>query len=337
MSTDAEPLPLLLDLDTGIDDSLALLLACASPEAALLACTAVGGNVGAATAARNTRAVLELAGRGEVEVALGALRPLLRAPADERGGGGGIHGPSGLGDAVLPEPRMPPSPRHAVPGPRHAVEVFLEETRRRPGEVVLVATGPLTNLALAVLREPEVLGRLRRLVVMGGAYAHPGNITPAAEFNIHADPEAACIVFRALATHQPREGPAVAIGLDVTERVRLAPADLDAVPAGAVARFLRAATGFYMGFHERQHGFRGCFLHDPLAVAVALDPTLVTTRPITVEVETAGEWTAGQTVADWRGRWGRPPNLAVATEVRAEEVVRRFVARVADLARAVGA
>src|SRR3990172_6897441 len=179
-----EPPPVILDVDTGIDDSLALLYACASPEVELVAATCVAGNVDARQVAVNTRAVLELADRADVEVALGRETPLVRPLTTTPE----THGPRGIGYAELPPPSRPLSRRHAV-------DLLVDEARRRPGELTLVALGPLTNVALAALREPELPVLLRRLVIMGGSYRSPGNTAPTTEWNISVDPDAAAVVF----------------------------------------------------------------------------------------------------------------------------------------------
>ncbi len=350
------PVPLIIDCDTGIDDSLALLYACASPEAEIVAVTCVSGNVEARQVAENTRAVLELAGRADVEVALGREVPLVR-PLEVTPE---THGPRGLGHAVLPPPRQPVSTRHAA-------DLFVAEARRRPGEITLVTLGPLTNLALAVLREPELPRLLRRLVIMGGSYRSPGNTAPTTEWNIHCDPEAARIVLTACAAaaagaadgsaaDAPTPARPLALGLDVTERAKFTPEHLARLarragdrlgqewpghgprsgdgggPANPVVRFLADALRFYMEFHSRYDGFYGAFIHDPLALAAALDPELVRSEPLTVDIELAGTLTAGETVTDWRRVWRRPPNLDVALEVDAATFIERFIERVGGLA-----
>ncbi len=229
-------MPLILDVDTGIDDALALLYACASPEAELVAVTCSAGNVDAARVAENTRAVLELAGRPDVEVAIGREAPLAR-PLETTPE---THGPRGIGWAELPAATMPLSSR---PSP----DLIVEEARRRPGELVLVTLAPLTNVALALRLEPDLPRLLRRLVIMGGAYGVPGNTTPVSEWNVHVDPEAAQVVFLAWAgavarsdadalapgdevdpagrARDAERGPAVplALGLDVTAAASRAP------------------------------------------------------------------------------------------------------------------
>lgn len=319
---------LLLDVDTGIDDSLALLYACASPEAEIVAVTCVGGNVDARQVAQNSLAVLELAGRGDVEVALGRERPLMRELRTTPE----THGPRGLGYAELPPPE-------AALSPRHAADLITEEARRRPGELTLVALGPLTNVALAVLREPELPRLLRRLVIMGGSYRSPGNTAPTTEWNMSVDPEAASIVFRAFGEDVTASRP-LALGLDVTERVRFLPehlsrlVELAGAPGSASAKmgFLADALRFYFEFHARFDGFHGAFVHDPVALAVALDPELARAEPVAVQVELSGDLTAGETVADWRGTWGDPPNVDVAVEVDGASFLERFVGRLARLA-----
>jgi purine nucleosidase len=334
--------PLILDVDTGIDDSLALLYGCASPEADLLAVTCVSGNVEARQVAQNTLAVLELAGRDDVEVLLGREVPLVRDLETTPE----THGPRGLGYAELPPPRRPLSREHAV-------DRIIDEARRRPGEVLLVTLGPLTNLAMAVLREPELPRLLRRWVLMGGSYRSPGNTAPTSEWNIHVDPEAAKVCFAAFAGLTGRDGNLrpIALGLDVTERAKFTPGhmtalarragsqpseqrpDVDAsVASNPVVRFVADAMRFYMEFHSRYDGFYGAFIHDPLAVAAALDPSLVRTEALTVDVEVGGTLTTGETVTDWRRVWKRPPNVDVAVETDADRFLDRFVERVGGLA-----
>ena len=344
------PIPLLLDVDTGIDDALALLYACASPDAELVAVTCIGGNVEARQVATNTLAVMELAGRGDVPVYLGSERPLRKALVTTPE----THGPKGLGDAELP-----PATRSIAPD--HAADAIVQAARSRPGESVLVTLGPLTNLALALEREPSLPGLLGGWVLMGGAYRGPGNTTPTSEWNIHVDPDAAKACFAAWAAAGEaglvRDLP-LAMGLDVTERARLRPEHLrhlavragsqplDAEPLGneplaavgtvaanPILRFVVDALRFYFGFHARYDGFYGAFIHDPFAVAAALDPSLVTAEPVFVDVETGANLAHGMTVADWRHLTGRPSNLDVAVDGDADTFIERWIERVARLAR----
>jgi purine nucleosidase len=337
----AGPTPLLLDVDTGIDDSLALLYACASPDAEIAAVTCVAGNVDARQVAENTRAVLKLAGRADVEVALGREAPIARdlviTPE--------THGPRGIGYAVLPPASRPLSARF---GP----DVIVEEARRRPGELTLVTLGPMSNLAVAVLREPALPTLLRRWVIMGGSYRSPGNTAPTSEWNVAVDPEAAKVCIAAFgrpAVVEARRAAGLpplplAMGLDVTERAKLLPGHLAALDARAgatpatnpVLRYIDDALRFYMEFHSRYDGFYGAFVHDPFAVAAALEPALVRTEALAVDVELGGTLTTGETVTDWRRAWGRPPTLDVAVDGNATTFLERFVERVGGLAARMG-
>ncbi len=343
--------PLLLDVDTGIDDSLALLYALASADADLLAVTCVSGNVDARQVATNTRAILELAGRPDIEVAIGRETPLVR-PLETTPE---THGPQGLGHAELPPPTAPLSRRHGV-------DVIVDTVRARPGEIVLVTLGPLTNLALALEREPVLPRLLKGYTLMGGAFGVPGNTTPTTEWNIHCDPEAAQLVFRRWAEAHAAD-PSIplprALGLDVTEQARILPDDVvrlarragstpddslalargedpmhatRSVASNPIVRYVADALRFYMEFHAAYDGFYGAFIHDPLAVAAALDPTLVTTEALFVDVETRGELTTGMTVADRRRLTGKPANLDVATSANVTEFLDRLVERVGGLA-----
>ncbi len=343
--------PLIIDVDTGIDDSLALLYAAASPEADLVGVTCLSGNIEARQVAVNTLAILELAGRTDVEVALGQevplIRPLQTTPE--------THGPQGLGHAELP----PPSRRLSD---RHAVDLIVDEARRRPGEITLVTLGPLTNLAIALLREPTLPRLLKGYVLMGGAFGTSGNTTPSTEWNIHCDPEAARIVFAAWAraTESDASIPRpLALGLDVTEQARILPSHVVAlarragstpddsialergedpmnpihsVASNPIVRYVADALRFYFEFHAHYDGFYGAYIHDPLAVAAALDRSLVTSQAMFVDVETRGELTTGMTVADPRRLTGRAPNLDVARSADVATFLDRFVERLGGLA-----
>jgi purine nucleosidase len=347
MTQAAERVPLLIDCDTGIDDSLALLYACASLEAEILAVTCCSGNVYVTDVARNTLAVLELAGRTDIEVAIGRPTPLIRALEITPE----THGPRGIGHAELPPPSRAVSDRHGV-------DVIVETARARPGGVTLVTLGPLTNLATALLREPELPRLLRRWVLMGGCFRVPGNTTPREEWNIHCDPDAARIAFAAFGRADPARRP-MALGLDVTEGSPIVPDHLVAlarragsrpddslalargedpmqttrsVASNPIVRYLADALRYYMEFHARHDGFYGAHIHDALALAAALDPSLVRTEALTVDVETAGRITTGETVADFRHRWGRPPNCDVAVSADSAAFLERFIERVGALA-----
>jgi purine nucleosidase len=339
--------PLILDVDTGIDDAMALLYAVASEDAELVAVTCVGGNVDARQVERNTRAVLELAGRTDVEVALGREQPLKRAVETTPE----THGPQGLGHAELP-------PASKALSERPAWDVWLDHARRRPGEITLVTLGPLTNLAVTLEQEPNLPNLLKGWVLMGGAYRTPGNTAPTTEWNMHCDPEAAKEAIDRWTAARPPTRP-LAMGLDATERAKLTPDHVvelarragstpddsialsrgedpmhatRSVASNPVVRFVADALRFYMEFHSRYDGFYGAFIHDPMAVAAALDRTLVRTEAVTVDIELDGRLTAGETVADWRRVWNRPPNLDVAVDADAAAFLARFVERVGRLA-----
>jgi purine nucleosidase len=343
--------PLIVDVDTGIDDALALLYACASPEADLVAVTCSSGNAPLEDTTRNTLAVLELAGRADVPVAAGRAVPLLR-PLEVTPE---THGPRGLGYAGLTDPATPVSDRF---GP----DLLVEEAREHPGKLTLVTLGPLTNLALAVLMEPRLPTLLRSWWCMGGAFGVAGNTTPVSEWNVHCDPEAARIVLGAwqrAVEADPSTPRGMILGLDVTERARLTTDHVVAMarragsrpddsldpdrPAGGperrsvasnhVIRFVADALRFYFEFHARYDGFYGAFVHDPLVLAATLDPSLVRTRPASVDVDAAGGPGDGQTIEDRRGHTGRAPNVEVAESVDAETFLARLVERVGALAK----
>jgi len=326
--------PLILDVDTGVDDALALLYAAASSEVELIGATCLMGNVTMEQATENTLAVLELIGLVDVEVASGASRPLVRdhEPFPE------VHGERGLGNATLPTPA-------AAPSDRSAATLLVETARARPGEVLLVATGPLTNVALAVAEEPRLPWLLKGFAIMGGSFAKAGNVSPSAEANIWVDPEAAQAVFRAFVGAPEPQLP-ICAGLDVTERVRMTAADVATVcapaPGSALARFVADTVSFYIEFYERYGSEPGAAMHDPLALAIALDPSLAELTTTRVEVECDGRWTRGMTVADlagvrntpWALGWEAADNARVALAVDAAAFTARFLERLRGLVEA---
>jgi purine nucleosidase len=330
------PIPLILDVDTGVDDALALMYAVASPEVDLVAATCVMGNVTVVQAVTNTLAVLELCGRADVEVARGAASPL----AQDHRPFPVVHGERGLGAFTA-------APGHGSVSERPAARVIVETARSRPGEVLLVATGPLTNVAMALSEEADLPRLLRGSAIMGGAFATGGNVTPAAEANIWVDPEAAQAVFSAFAGMPEAQLP-VCAGLDVTERVRMTAQDVAAVcaraPDSPLARFLMDAVPFYIEFYERYGSAGGAAMHDPLALAIAIDPSLATLRSTRVEVELEGTWTRGMTVADlsnirrtpWSTGWQPEDNALVALAVNADAFMVRFLERLRGLVGDVG-
>lgn len=325
------PVPWLIDTDPGIDDALALLMALASPEVSVEAITSVAGNVPVAVATANVHRILAVAApAAPPRVARGAAAPL-RGPlvtALEVHGDDGLGGASGIRDSSG-QLRYPPAATADAPGAAGAPDgpdLILEMADRFAGELVVVALGPLTNLAVALERDRRRLSRVARVVVMGGAIAVPGNVTPSAEFNFHVDPEAAAAVFR---SGLPLE----LVPLDATRQATLRRASLAAALGRgrpAVARFIDDFTNHLFAFGD-QRGEEGFALHDPLAIGVALDPSLVELEPLHVDVEDEGRVTRGASVADRRSippRERTPPNCRVAMTVHAARFLDLFLARV---------
>ena len=294
----------LIDTDPGIDDAIAILLALASPELDVRGITVVHGNVPVEACVLNALKVLDLAGRRDVPVVTGAAAPLVRPARHAQV----VHGEDGLAGLF-------PPPDDAHPFAADAAAFIAGALDESDEATTLIALGPLTNVATAILATPGVTERLDRIVAMGGAIRREGNVTPAAEFNIYADPEAAAIVLRAGV-------PITLVPLDATmgaifpgpAAARLAVSDLP------VERAVGRLGSFVSEVYRSYYGIDGFALHDPLAVGVAFDPSLVTTQDLWVSVETSGELTAGATVADfWHipEPWGEP-NASVALDVHAE-------------------
>lgn len=339
------PVKVLMDNDTGIDDSLGLLYLLASPEAELVGIASSAGNVPAAQVAANNLALLDLCRAPEIEVALGAAEPLaipLRTTED-------THGPQGVGYATLPASQRTLSERSAA-------QLWVDLAREHPGEIVGLCTGPVTNLALALRLEPRLPQLLRRLVIMGGAFNHPGNTTPTNEWNVHVDPEAAKEVYDAFAAAPADRRPLIC-ALDITETIEMKPAHLAllAERAGStpvelvsetdppqarsrasnpLVRFLTDAVRFYFDFHKLYDQGYLAHMHDPFAAAVALDPDLAVTKPATVDVELSGTITRATTVADWAGMWGREPNADIVVATDPDVFFERLIDRIGALAAA---
>nr|WP_316629814.1 nucleoside hydrolase [uncultured Brevundimonas sp.] len=280
---------LIIDCDPGVDDAVALFLAFAAPELEVLAVTTVGGNVPGALTQRNARMVRQIAGREDVPVFGGAERPLKRPPA----GAGAFHGPEGLGDLEPFEPT-------GIVGDGPAANAIVDLVMRRPeGSVAVAVLGPMTNLALALRRERRLAERLGPVVVMGGARSEGGNITPSAEFNIWADPDAAAVVFGSGCR-------VVAFGLDATHQVRATEDRIAAVEAidSAAARATASMLRFSQRVEREIVGWPtfdwGAPLHDPCPIAWLIRPELFETRPCRVEVETASDLTRGHTAVEFR-------------------------------------
>ncbi|HEY8594063.1 MAG TPA: nucleoside hydrolase [Devosiaceae bacterium] len=288
------PRKIIIDTDPGQDDAVAILTALASPEDfEILGITTVAGNVGLAQNTRNALKVVELSGRTDVPVYAGSSRPIRRKLVTAEH----VHGKTGLDGPDLPEPGITVAPGHAVD--------FLVETLRHrpPGEVSLATLGPLTNIALALIKAPEIAARIGEIVMMGGAYFEVGNITPAAEFNIYVDPEAADVVLRSGV-------PITMAPLDVTHGALTTPPRLARFAAlgNRAGQAVAAMLDFSERFDLAKYGAPGAPLHDPCVIAFMLRPDLFEGRQINVEVETASELTMGMTVADYWRITDRPKN-----------------------------
>ncbi len=287
-------LRLLIDTDPGIDDALALFLALASPDVQLEAVTTVSGNVHVDSTTRNALALLELAGRPDIPVARGSDRPLVRQPVIAEH----VHGRNGLGEVTLPDPQG-----KAVVN--HAVDVIVQKIMQAPGEITLVAIGPLTNLALAVRREPRIAQAVREVLIMGGALRVPGNVSPAAEFNIFADPHAAHIVMHA-------GWPIRLVALDATEHAEMRREHFAALAASGhpVTRCMKSMVDYHLDEFGKPRGITAFHMHDPLCLAAAIQPDLVTWKRAYVDVELSGTLTLGATVAYFEQMEDIDPALA---------------------------
>jgi inosine-uridine nucleoside N-ribohydrolase len=306
-------IPVLIDCDPGHDDAMALLLALASPELELLGVTTVHGNATLDKTTANALRVLELAGRGDVPVAAGADRPLMREPriADH------VHGESGLDGPDLP-------PAAGAPVTAHAVDFLAERLHSAGRPVTLIPTGPLTNIALLLARHPDAARHVDRIVLMGGAIAE-GNVTPAAEFNIWVDPEAAARVFASGLD-------ITMIGLDITHRALMTAEHAERLrAAGRVGSLVAELWAFYHRFHSRVYDFPGAPVHDALAVAQVIRPDFVRAEHRHVAIECASELCRGRTVVDLWEVTGGAPNAHVGVDVEANAFLDLLVERIALL------
>ncbi len=314
------PRPIIIDSDPGTDDAIAIWLALASPELELLGVTTVAGNVPLALTSKNARKVCELAGRGDVKVFAGCSRPMLRPLVTAES----FHGHDGLGHAPLPEPEMPLQPQHAVDW--LVDSLMAAEGGDGDGGVTLCPIGPLTNIALAIVKEPRILPKIREIVLMGGGFFAGGNTTPAAEFNIHVDPHAAQVVFTSGV-------PLTMMPLDVTHKALMTAERIAAVQAldTPVATAAAGMMASYGAHDAEKYARDGGPLHDPCVIAYLLEPAIFSGRDCNVRIETASEATMGMTVVDWWGTTEEPRNCRVIDEIDDDRFFKLLTERLAAL------
>lgn len=312
-----KPRRIIIDTDPGIDDALAILLALASPEVQLEGLSVVHGNSSTEQGTINALSILELANAGQIPVVRGCelplVQPSLLAPE--------THGNSGLGYAELPAPQTKPKVGHGA-------DFLIEQIMANPGEITVVAIGPLTNLALAIRKEPRIVSAIKELFIMGGAIRHEGNTTPLAEFNTYVDPHAAHIVYHS-------GMPITLTPLDVTYQCVLLAADVARIKGTGsnIPAFIEDATRFYMEFHDEYQGIQGCVINDPLTLALLFAPELCDYEELFVDVDISGGVSMGKTFADFYKMTGKPANMKVAMGVRSRDFIDLFVARMQDLCR----
>lgn len=302
----------ILDTDPGIDDALAFILLKAMPEIKLQAITVTHGNTSVEKCTTNALKLVELLGMQEIPVAMGADQPLVKAlsVAEE------THGDTGLGHAVLP------SPTTTVVA-NNAANLIIEIVNANPGEITILCIGPVTNLALALLKEPSLRKKVKNVVSMAGTIHYPGNATPSSEYNVFCDPESFDILLRSGID-------LTIIPLDVTYQC-IFTKDHVARLQGAredIRNFIERSTAFYMEFHAEYQGIQGCAINDPLAAAILVKPELVTFRDYYVDIELHGDFTTAKTSADHFSATGNRPNAKVAMEVNVEGFMDFFIERV---------
>ena len=323
--TNPLPRPMIIDTDGGVDDALAIVMALNSDSIDLKAITVLAGNIDVHQAAKNVLRVIDIVGPEQMPlVAKGCTKPLVNPPFNAAG----IHGADGLGE-LHQFKQADGSPRYpeltVEPSSEDAIAVLLNAAQEYGSDLTIVALGPLTNLATALGKDRATLQKVGRIVIMGGAVKVPGNISAAAEFNFFVDPHAAQVVMESGI-------PLTLVGLDVAMKAPLARKDVEAYAQknpSNVSQFIVDCTGIYMAFYRDHEGFHGCYLHDPLAVGVAIDLSLVTTEPVYMVVETEGKFTAGMSLADLRDRRDEatfPPNVDACLGVNTERFLSLFYA-----------
>jgi purine nucleosidase len=311
------PRKIIIDTDPGQDDAVAMLLALASPaELEVLGVVAVAGNVGLHHNASNARKIVELAGRPDIPVYAGCARPMRRHLVTAEH----VHGETGLNGPDLPEPRIALQEQHGVD---YIIDTLMAA---EPGTITLCTLGPLTNIAMALVKQPAIAERIAEIVMMGGAYFEVGNMTPAAEFNIYVDPEAADVVLRCGA-------PITMLPLDVTHQILSTPERLDALLklGNKSGKAVHAMLTFSESFDMQKYGWAGAPLHDPTVIAWLLRPELFEGRHCNVTVETASELTIGMTVTDYWHITGKVRNVNYLRNVDADGFYQLLTARLARL------
>ena len=306
---------IILDTDPGIDDALAILLLAASPEISLEAITVTHGNTDVDKCLKNALKLIELAGLKDVPVARGASEPLVKSltVAEE------THGDGGLGYAILPESLIAPSSMSAV-------QTIIDLVHKYPKEITILAIGPVTNIALAIHRDPSILKLIKNVVVMGGSIHYPGNMTPDSEYNVYCDPEAFDIILRSGLD-------LTIVPLDVTYKCLFTTSHIEKLGSARkeIRDFIAESTRFYMEFHAEYQSILGCAINDPLAAAILVRPDLVSLKDYYMTVELKGEHTKAKTSVDHYNVLGKVPNTKVAMEVNVEAFMEFFVERVSRL------
>jgi inosine-uridine nucleoside N-ribohydrolase len=305
----------ILDTDPGIDDALAFILLKAMPEISLQAITVTHGNTSVEKCTKNALKLVELLGLQDIPVAMGATEPLVRALsiAEE------THGDTGLGHAILPDPKVGVIQENAA-------NLIIDIVNANPGEITILCIGPVTNLALALLKEPTLRKKIKNVVSMAGTIHYPGNATPSSEYNVFCDPEGFDILLRSGID-------LTIIPLDVTYQCLFTKAHVARLDSARedIRTFIDRSTSFYMEFHAEYQGIQGCAINDPLAAAILVKPDLVTFRDYYVDIELHGEFTTAKISADHFNATGIAPNAKVAMEVNVDAFMDFFIERVSTI------
>jgi purine nucleosidase len=302
---------IIFDTDPGIDDALALLLLAAAPELDLLAITVTHGNTSQEKCLSNALKLVELLGIEQVPVARGAQEPLVKelSVAEE------THGDGGLGYAVLPAPKVKPVQESAH-------DLIIRLVNENPGQITLLCVGPMTNIALALLKQPQIAKKIKQIVAMGGSIHYPGNSTPQSEYNVFCDPESYEIVVNAGVDF-------TLVPLDVTYQCLLTTQHIEQITLARpeIKNFIKESTRFYIEFHAEYQGIQGCAINDPLAAAILIDPTLVENRDYFLSVDLSGGPSKAKTIADHYGALKKAPNTKVSMAVEVDRFMKLFIER----------